>query len=84
MVCDVGVPVTDVDASNNRVCATCPAVTMDEVRLLLLGHHSSDGTAAVCHLPVATKAYCSSAQMQRACPSYLDYLSHQQISTNLS
>jgi hypothetical protein len=56
-VCDVRVPITDVGASSNRTCATCPTVAMGEVRPLLLGHHSSDGTAAAGHLPVATKGY---------------------------
>jgi hypothetical protein len=40
---DVRVSIVDVGASSNRVCATC-----------LLGHHSSDRTAAVGHLPVVT------------------------------
>jgi hypothetical protein len=54
---DVSVPIADVGASSNRACATCPIVAMDEVRPLLLGDHTSDGTAVVGHLPVATKGY---------------------------
>jgi hypothetical protein len=44
-------------ASSNRACAMCPTVAMGEARPLLLGHHSSDETAAVDHLPVATEGY---------------------------
>jgi hypothetical protein len=54
---DVGVLIANVGASSNRTCATCPTVAMGEVRPLLLGHHSSDGTAMVGHLPVATECY---------------------------
>jgi hypothetical protein len=54
---DVSLPIADVGASSNRACATCPIVAMDEVRPLLLGDHTSDGTAVVGYLPVATKGY---------------------------
>jgi hypothetical protein len=54
---DVRGPVADVGASSNRVCATCPIVATGEVRPLLLGHHSSDGTVAVGRLPIATEGY---------------------------
>jgi hypothetical protein len=56
-VYDVSVPVTDVGASSNRACATCPTVATDEARLLLLGHHNSDGIATVGRLPVTTEGY---------------------------
>jgi hypothetical protein len=46
-----------VGASNNCVCATCPIVVMGEACPSLLGHISSDGTAAVGHLPVAIEGY---------------------------
>jgi hypothetical protein len=59
---NVRVPVTDVGASSNRACATCPTVATDEARLLLLGHHRSDGTTAASHLPVATEGYRSLIQ----------------------
>jgi hypothetical protein len=59
-VCDVRVPVANVGASSNRAYATCPIVAIGEARLLLLGHHSSDRTAATGRLPVATEAYCTS------------------------
>jgi hypothetical protein len=54
---DVRVSVVDVGASSNRSCATCPTVAMAEACLLLLGHHSSDGIAAVGHFPIATEGY---------------------------
>jgi hypothetical protein len=54
---DVRVSVTDVGASSNRMCATCPTVVTGEECLLLLGHHSSDGTAAAGRLPVAIEGY---------------------------
>jgi hypothetical protein len=54
---DVRVPVAGVGASSNHACATCHIVAMGEARLSLLGHHSSDGTAAAGHLPVATESY---------------------------
>jgi hypothetical protein len=57
MVRDVRVPIAEVGASSNRACATCPTVVMGEARPLLLGHHSSDETAAVGYLPVATEDY---------------------------
>jgi hypothetical protein len=53
----VRVPVTDVIASSNHACATCPTIAMGEVHPLLLGHHSSDGIAAAGRLPVATEGY---------------------------
>jgi hypothetical protein len=34
-----------------------PTVAMGEVRSLLLEHHSSDGTVAAGHLPVAIEGY---------------------------
>jgi hypothetical protein len=46
-----------VDANNNRACATCPIVSMGKPRPSLLGHHSTDGIAAVGCLPVATEGY---------------------------
>jgi hypothetical protein len=57
MVHDVRVPVVDVGTRSNHVCATCPTVATGEARLLLLGHHSSDGIAAAGHLPIATEDY---------------------------
>jgi hypothetical protein len=57
MVHDVRVPVANVGSSSNPACATCPIVATAEARSLLLGHHSSDGTAAVGYLPVATEDY---------------------------
>jgi hypothetical protein len=54
---DVRVPVADVDASSNCACATCPTVATGEARPLVLGHHSSDRTAASDCLPVATEGY---------------------------
>jgi hypothetical protein len=66
-VCDVRVPIADVGASSNHACAMCPTVAMGEARPLQLGHHSSDGTVVAGHLPVATKAYCSSDITQDCC-----------------
>jgi hypothetical protein len=60
MVRYVRVPVANLGTSSNRACATCPTVALGEVRPLLQGHHSSDGTAAVGRFPVATEAYYSS------------------------
>jgi hypothetical protein len=51
------VPINDVGASSNRACTMCPTVEMGEVCPLLLGHHSSDGTAAAGHFPVAIEGY---------------------------
>jgi hypothetical protein len=39
------------------VFATCPTVVMCEAHLSLLGHHSSDGTAAVDRLPISIEGY---------------------------
>jgi hypothetical protein len=50
MVCDVRVPIADVGAGSNRAYATCPTVATGEACPLLLGQHSSDGTAAVSRL----------------------------------
>jgi hypothetical protein len=52
MVRDVRVLIADVGAGRNRTCAMCPIVTTDEARPLLLGHHSSNGTAPMNHLPL--------------------------------
>jgi hypothetical protein len=57
MIRDVRLPVIDVGARSNRACATCPTVAMGEAHPLLLGHHSSDRTAAVGHLPIAIEGY---------------------------
>jgi hypothetical protein len=57
MVHDVRVPIVDVGASRNRACATYPTVAMGKLRLLLLGHHNSDRTVVVGHLPIATEGY---------------------------
>jgi hypothetical protein len=54
---DIRVPVADMDVSSNHACATCPVVATGEAHPLLLGHHSSDGTAAAGHLPVSTGGY---------------------------
>jgi hypothetical protein len=35
----------------------CPIVAVAKARLSLLGHHSSDGIAAVRRLPIATEGY---------------------------
>jgi hypothetical protein len=52
MVRDVRVLIADVGAGRNRTCAMCPIVTTDEACPLLLGHHSSNGTAPMSHLPL--------------------------------
>jgi hypothetical protein len=57
MVRDIIVPIADVGASSNHACATCHTVATGEAHPLLLGHHSSDGTAAAGYLPVATEGY---------------------------
>jgi hypothetical protein len=57
MVRDVRVSIADVGASSNRTCATCPTVATGEARLLLLGHHSSDGIVAAGRLSIATEGY---------------------------
>jgi hypothetical protein len=46
-----------VGVSRNRVYAMCPTVAVGEACLLLLEHHSSDGTTATGLLPVATESY---------------------------
>jgi hypothetical protein len=56
-VCDVRVPITDVGASSNHSCAMCPTVAMGKACPLLLGHHSSDRTAAVDRLPIVSEDY---------------------------
>jgi hypothetical protein len=57
MVRDKRVLVAYVDASSNRACAMFPTVATGKERPLLLGHHSSNGTVVVGHLPVATEGY---------------------------
>jgi hypothetical protein len=54
---NVRVHVTDMGASSNRTCATCPTVATGDARPLLLGHHSSNGTAVMSNLSVATEGY---------------------------
>jgi hypothetical protein len=44
-------------ASGNRACFTCPTVGMGKARVLLLAHHSSDGTAITGRLLVAIEGY---------------------------
>jgi hypothetical protein len=53
----VRVPIANVGASSNHVCATCPTIVMGEARSFLLGHHSSDETIAAGHLPIAIECY---------------------------
>jgi hypothetical protein len=49
--------IATIGASSNRVCATCPTVATGEALPSLLGHHNSDRTAAVGHLPIATEGF---------------------------
>jgi hypothetical protein len=61
-------------ARSNHACATCPTVATGEAHPLLLEHHSSDRTAAVSHLPVATEAYCSSVFLELIVDSSPDFV----------
>jgi hypothetical protein len=54
---DVRVSVADVSASSNRTCVTCLTVAMGEVRQLLLGHQSIDGTAMMSRLLIIIEGY---------------------------
>jgi hypothetical protein len=53
-----------VGASSNRAGAMCPTVATDDTRPPLLGHHSSDGTAATDRLSVAIENYGPSVHMR--------------------
>jgi hypothetical protein len=46
-----------VSASGNRACFTCPTVGMGKACVLLLAHHSSNGTAITGRLLVAIEGY---------------------------
>jgi hypothetical protein len=46
-----------IGASSNHTCAMFPTIAMGESRLLLLGHHGTDGIAATGHLSVVIEGY---------------------------
>jgi hypothetical protein len=44
-------------ASSNCACTSCPTVATGKARPSLLGHHSSDGTAAMGQFLIAIEGY---------------------------
>jgi hypothetical protein len=60
----VGLLIIVMGASSSHACATCPIVVRGKARPSLLGHHGSDGIAAVGRLLIGIEGYRSLVQMR--------------------